>query len=50
MNTRDDVCPKCNSCAIVYFSSLRYKKCGACKHEWPWELKENQEPLVKYQR
>jgi hypothetical protein len=50
MNNAGDKCPFCGCCAVVRFSSLNYKKCGDCLEEWPWELKENQQPLIKYQR
>lgn len=50
MNRRGECCPACGSEAIVYFSSLMKKMCHDCREEWEWKLKENQKPLVVYQR
>lgn len=43
-------CPKCHYTRLASFSSLGYKQCTKCNTKIPWILKENQEPLVKYQR
>ena len=43
-------CPNCNSSKIASFSSLQKKLCTNCRLELDWKLKENQKPLIKYQR
>lgn len=47
---KKECCPSCLSTRLMAFSSLNYKKCGDCGFEIEWKLKENQKPLVKYQR
>ena len=43
-------CPNCNSFKIASFSSLQEKLCTDCGTKLDWKLKENQKPLIKYQR
>jgi hypothetical protein len=42
-------CPICNY-SLIRLSSMNKKICTYCNKEFPWELDENQLPLVKYQR
>ena len=45
----DDNCPFCNY-SLLRFSSLQIKTCEHCNIDFKWELKENQYPIIKYQR
>ena len=43
-------CPECNSASLAGIGSQRVRKCGDCAHEFSWELKEGQKPLVDSSR
>lgn len=44
------LCPHCQSPHLHEFSSLRKKQCSECGKWLPWELKEDQAPLVANNR
>lgn len=43
-------CPHCQSTQLHEFSSLRKKQCSKCGAVLPWELQEQETPLVANNR
>jgi hypothetical protein len=46
----DDRCPKCGFDVYTRYASLNKKRCQRCYHEWDWQLKDGQKPLIQHQR
>ncbi|MFC0666774.1 hypothetical protein ACFSKY_22590 [Azotobacter chroococcum] len=52
MSHYDGIGPRCPECGgpLVSFSTYQDRICNDCKQPQPWELKEDQQPLVANSR